>query len=236
MPDKASSNQTTYFWADKIPKPLAPYLYERPGPMNVLDVGCGEGGFLFALSKLPIWDEIPEAWGVDLSDRHLESTRKVSPKIKALKCDAQTLPGVPDAHFGLVAASMVIEHVDDDSEMLKSLYRVAAPGGTVYLSTVCKKPYAWYYRKNKQGQAVLDPEHVREYAFDSDLPGQCRKLGFKVENEAKTPLSYPLCDFILHRLKVGKAEIYESPLMALLRKLQIPIPGYYVWELVLKKD
>ena len=55
--------------------------------------------------------------------------------------DAAALP-YPDAHFGLIAALDVIEHVEDDGAALAELARVARPGAALLLS-VPLHPARW---------------------------------------------------------------------------------------------
>ena len=111
-----------------------------------------------------------EVWAVDLSKvrishiQHLRST-----KVKIIKADAQSLEGVPDNYFDLVISTQVIEHVENDVEMLESLYRIARPGAIIYIDTVFKKRYGFYFYKNRMNKHVLDPTHEREYTKISDL-------------------------------------------------------------------
>ena len=89
-----------------------------PSP-RILDAGCGTGRNLVEFGGLG------EAHGIDFS---AEAVRF---------CHRRGLPGVqqaaieelpfPDAHFDVVLATDVIEHLDDDRVALAELRRVTAP-------------------------------------------------------------------------------------------------------------
>ena len=104
---------------------------------NVLDVGCGPGNHLVALStgkpKLLV--------GVDIDERFLATGRpkideliSLSSTFPCLICAA--LPTLPfaDSTFDLVTCFLVMPHVPDDKIALSELARVLKPGGMLALS------------------------------------------------------------------------------------------------------
>ena len=107
---------------------------------KVLDVGCGPGNLLIALSV-----DAPELLvGVDIDAAFLRygrsriqestairSTRSAVPRL--LSAALPSLP-FPDATFDLVTCFLVMPHVPDDREALMELTRVLKPGGTLALS------------------------------------------------------------------------------------------------------
>jgi hypothetical protein len=106
-------------------------------------------------------------------------------------------------------------------------------GGTVYLSTVFKKWYGWYfYRCN--GKWRLDPTHLREYTADSQLLPLFEKHGFKVVKTHKALFSFPPVDMFLRLLHV-KDHVFNNKFVNLLRKIKVPIIGYYNWEMVFER-
>ena len=104
---------------------------------RVLDVGCGPGNLLVALSA-----DAPERLiGVDVDIRflmfgrsHIEKLNQRPPEIPHLICAA--LPTLPfaDATFDLVTCFLVLPHVPDDTGALTELARVLRPGGTLAIS------------------------------------------------------------------------------------------------------
>src|SRR4051794_40759304 len=100
-------------------------LRHCPKPPNekplLLDIGCGTGLFL---SKE---DHDKTAIGVDFSREALEFTRRRG--LSRLVCaDSQSLPFTAES-FDIVTAFDHIEHVEDDAELIREVYRVLRPGG-----------------------------------------------------------------------------------------------------------
>ena len=88
--------------------------------IRILDVGCGTGANLEMLSQFG------EAEGVDVSDDALEFCRRKGLKVQ--KGLAETLP-YADETFDVTTALDVVEHLDDDIEGLKEMFRVTKRGG-----------------------------------------------------------------------------------------------------------
>lgn len=104
---------------------------------RVLDVGCGPGNLLAALST-----DIPKLLiGVDVDETFLTIGRS---KIEKLIDPPATypvfirgsLPSLPfsDATFDIVTCFLVMPHVPDDRVALTELARVLKPGGTLAIS------------------------------------------------------------------------------------------------------
>jgi SAM-dependent methyltransferase len=107
---------------DKMSKSLAPLDADKGVrfPLRILDVGCGTGANIEMLSQYG------DAEGVDVSDDALEFCRKKGLTVQ--KGLAERLP-YDDGSFDLTTALDVIEHLDDDVEGLKEMYRVTREGG-----------------------------------------------------------------------------------------------------------
>ena len=104
---------------------------------KVLDVGCGPGNLLVALSA-----DIPEFLvGVDVDTIFLRVGRSEIEKLigksamtpALLRAALPTLP-FADASFDLVTCFLVMPHVPDDRGALTELARVLKPGGTLAIS------------------------------------------------------------------------------------------------------
>ena len=81
----------------------------------------------------------------------------------------------------------------------------------------------------------LDPTHVREYSSDEQLFNIIDKSKFKILENKKTLQEFPILDFFINRLEIKNRELYRSNFIKIMRKIKIPIIGYYNWEIVLKK-
>ena len=104
---------------------------------RVLDVGCGPGNLLVALST----DTPKFLVGVDVDAIFLSVGRSQVEKLVEkpaavpvlLRAALPTLP-FADASFDLVTCFLVMPHVPDDSVALTELARVLKPGGTLAVS------------------------------------------------------------------------------------------------------
>lgn len=104
---------------------------------RVLDVGCGPGNLLVALST-----DTPELLvGVDVDAIFLKAGRSQIGKLiespsaqPALLCASLPILPFADASFDLVTCFLVMPHVPDDTAALTELARVLKPGGTLAIS------------------------------------------------------------------------------------------------------
>lgn len=221
----------TQFYTQDVPPLLAKFL-EGNNWTSCLDLGCGDGALLYALNKKGyLSDKL--VYAVDLSSSRLELVNHINPNIICLPhdvCETQ----IEDASIDFMISTQVIEHVASDAQMLEEVHRTLTPGGTVYLSTIFKRWYGWYfYRCN--GKWTIDPTHVREYTHDSQLLDLFRKHQLEILECKKTLDGRPLVDAALRRLGAGRSA-YDNRLLKLFRSVSIPIPGYYIWEIVARKS
>ncbi|RKY26274.1 MAG: class I SAM-dependent methyltransferase [Planctomycetota bacterium] len=215
----------------EIPEPLRGLL--GGGWRSFLDLGCGDGGLLLAIEQAGFFDYASqEVHGVDLSANRVARMKQLCPSVHGhVGSVCEPLP-IAAGSIDLLASTMVLEHVPDDSKMLAEIARLLAPGGRAYISTVFKKPWAWYYYR-ANGQWVLDPTHRREYRDEAPVLRALQAAGLAVELSCKTPMWFPVMDFIFRRLR--RPGIYAHPLWSKLRALKVPICGYRTWELVCYK-
>ena len=104
---------------------------------TVLDVGCGPGNLLVALST-----DAPELLiGVDVDETFLVYGRSqiqnsIDPSFAVPTLLCASLPTLPfaDETFDLVTCFLVMPHVPDDRLALTELARVLKPGGTLAIS------------------------------------------------------------------------------------------------------
>ncbi|MCG9130837.1 class I SAM-dependent methyltransferase [Candidatus Poribacteria bacterium] len=104
---------------------------------RVLDVGCGPGNLLVALST-----DAPELLiGVDIDETFLvfgrsQIQKSIAPPSAVPTLLRASLPTLPfaDETFDLVTCFLVMPHVPDDTVALTELARVLKPGGTLAIS------------------------------------------------------------------------------------------------------
>jgi SAM-dependent methyltransferase len=105
-------------------------LAEMRGDEQVLDVGCGNGGYLGTLRARGHRGLI---CGADLSIGMLHSARRATDG-PLLRSDAQALPFADDT-FDVVLAMHMLYHVPDRPLAIAELRRVLRPGGVALVVT-----------------------------------------------------------------------------------------------------
>jgi SAM-dependent methyltransferase len=92
----------------------------KPGGLDILDLGCGEGRFLKRLrQRQPNWT----IKGVDpRPPRHADS---------GIASGSTMQIPFPDASFDGVYLTIVLQHIDDVDASLAEIFRVLRPGGVL---------------------------------------------------------------------------------------------------------
>lgn len=216
-----------------VPGRVRTLLRQLPNDGTVLDVGCGDGMLLRAMAGA-LEAKHAQLRGVDLSPVRVERARARGAFEVAVD-SAETLETVDDASIDLLVSSQVIEHVDD-ARMAGAVARVMRPGARAYVTTVFKRRWARYFYRSPGGWA-LDPTHLREYEAKEALFQLFEAHGLEVESDALEPLAYPLVDPLLKRMGGVGASLRPRTLRAItrIRALRVPIPGYFNWEIVLRR-
>lgn len=224
------------YYGMTIPKTLKKYL-DKTTFKTIIDCGCGDGALIYVLNKRGYFKD-KKVIGVDLSQNRINLIRKINPKIQAFVDDAEKLKHIKNDSIDFFMSTHVIEHVNDKT-MLGTIGRVVKKGGTIYIATIFKKWYGWYYYR-KDGKWVMDVTHLREYKHDKELIDIVNKKIFRVLETKKTQLYFPIIDFVIRRLfmnnLIKNREVFiHNPVFNFLRNFRIPVPGYYNWEIILKK-
>jgi len=219
------------FYSNYTPPLLEKYL-KNENYVNLLDCGCGDGSLLYSLNISNYLDG-KNIFAIDLSKNRIEIVKSINDKIIATVDSAEELKTIPDDSIDFFISTQVIEHVDE-IKMISQIEKKVKSGGIIYISTVFKKWYGWYFYKNGN-KWVLDPTHLREYSSDEQLLSLFNSSHFKLLEQNKQLQWFPISDFIVKRIKLADRRIYENMIMKIIRKIRIPILGYYNWEIVLKK-
>ncbi len=223
-----------HYYIDEIPELLDSLFKNNINFENIADLGCGDGAILFALSKKGYLQNIKTIFALDISAERIDAVRKIDEKITCQVADVSNLNIIQDNFLDLVISNQVIEHIPDEDRFVKEMSRVLRPHGLLYLSTVFKKWYGWYFYRNSQDAWVLDPAHLREYTQEENLLDIIKKYNFSVIKNRKHLQWFPVTDFFCKRLGLSR-RIYQNKIIRYLRMFKIPIPGYYNWEMLLVK-
>lgn len=155
-------NGFMYGW---VVKALTPFL--KPGA-KFLDVGCGGGDIvLFAASKGL------DATGTDISEKVIEACSAsalaldLKGKAKFRASLIQELD-LPSNSCDLILCNQVIEHVPDDSVVLRSIRELLSPDGNAVIAVPAHESPFHRLRVKLTGKDRFDEEvgHLRRYSHD----------------------------------------------------------------------
>lgn len=223
-------------YSTTIPPTLKKYL-DAVHYKSILDCGCGDGSLLFILKQNNYFKD-KKIYALDLSKNRINLVKKIDPKINAFVDNAETMRKIKNNSIDFFMSKHVVEHVNDQ-KMLAAVSRIMKKNGIVYIATIFKKWYGWYYYR-KDGKWVMDLTHLREYMHDEELLDLIDTKKFRILETQKTLLRFPIIDFFIRRLYMSglikNRELFNNnSLFNLMQKLTIPVPGYYNWDIVLKK-
>lgn len=123
---------------------------QLPAHSRILDFGCGD-----ALA-FPLLQRYGDVYGIE-PDRRLVSPQ--NPYADRIHHFPVPHPNYRDQAYNLITALDVLEHLDDDQQVVNELYSMLAPGG-VLLVTVPASMALW------DAHDVLN-EHRRRYSSDA---------------------------------------------------------------------
>jgi ubiquinone/menaquinone biosynthesis C-methylase UbiE len=218
-----------HFDVERLPRLLARSL--PAGPLALADIGCGDGPLFAALIRSGLIDETRAVFAVDLEAARLERVSERFPWIRTVVAGADRIPEIGDGALDAVVSTMVMEHVPDERAYLAEIRRVLQPSGRAYLTTVFKKPWAWYFRK-RDGESVLDTSHLREYTDLTAFRDLVESAGLRIVALERNRLWFPLLDPLLFR--IGRRLRSRSRVLRVLRAPKVPIPGYFSLEIVVE--
>lgn len=132
-------------------KVIKDYLGSRyKGKLNVLDYGFGHGSLLLKYNKNH------ELYGCDISEEAVFNFPSVA-KLKGFDVKTGTveefLTKYRDVKFDVISLSHIIEHVDDDVLLLKSLVDKLSQNGVLLVNVPINE--VW-----------IDPKHIRKYDLE----------------------------------------------------------------------
>lgn len=131
-----------------------------PRARSLLEIGCGTGNILAAFLEQGLLNRVV---GSEAHPEGLAFAARRAPGAELLQMDARRIPY--RAEFDVVAAFDVIEHVEEDEQVLAGMYAACRPGGGILL-TVPQHAWLWSRRDEFAG-------HLRRY----DCAALLRKLG-----------------------------------------------------------
>lgn len=209
-PFDVESKVESFHWWFVVRRKLLKFLLRSISiPKNCLaiDIGCGTGSNLKTLASAGL-----DAIGLDRSIYALTLFKKKA-NLPLLAGDLNRLP-IKTKSIGLIVAMDILEHLDDDANGIRELYRALGKGGILIITvpafkslwgiqdvvTGHKRRYSKKETVNKLcegGFNILKSSYFNFFLFFPILIARriIRLLGFKIDSENE--VNFPLINFFL---------------------------------------
>ncbi len=135
---------------------------------NILEVGCGEGGFLAAVKEI----HNLEAWGVDISESAISCASGLIDKAICVDL-TENMDVLPEGYFDAIFFNDVIEHIIDPGNLLKNIASKLAPNGVVIASIPNARHFKmllmllWDKDFKYEKAGLMDEAHLRFFTRKS---------------------------------------------------------------------
>jgi 2-polyprenyl-3-methyl-5-hydroxy-6-metoxy-1,4-benzoquinol methylase len=186
-------------------------IYEKK-PKNILEVGCGRGFYLKALSYFDFPKQIV---GVDINPDYIEEAKQSvqDTRIKLIQGSIYDLPFKQNS-FDLVICSEVLEHLRDDRQALLVLRKLVKPGGYILgsvpnihypflwdpLNWILEKFFKIHIPSHIWWLAGIWADHSRLYSYQ-DIKSLFAKTRFSIEKiELFIHSCIPFSHFLLYAI------------------------------------
>lgn len=148
-------------------------------PVNILDVGCGEGDFIMHFHEYN-----SNIWAIEPVEKF---AKIASSKVNKLICQPveEAIKELPDGYFDYIFFNDVLEHLYDPEEILLQIKSKLKPDGFIVTSI----PNVRFFQNLKEvlvkqdweykDQGILDDTHIRFFTQKSILR-MWDKLNFKI--------------------------------------------------------
>ncbi|MEK7866796.1 MAG: class I SAM-dependent methyltransferase [Planctomycetota bacterium] len=190
--------EAEHFWFRARNRLIAWALRTRfPGARTFLEIGCGTGFVLSGLSTA-----VPGLLlhGSEFSIAGLPYAAARVPSARLFQMDARKIPFAEE--FDVIGAFDVLEHIEEDLDVLARMREATAPGGGI-LVTVPQHRFLWSPTDERAG-------HVRRYGR-RDLVRKVRRAGLRVEL-ATSFVSLLLPAMLASRLSARRTTSTRDPL------------------------
>jgi len=198
----------------------------------VLDVGCGTGNYLFALSEIVGCD----CWGIDPSEAMLAEAQSRLTQAH-LYCASAERMKLPADQFDLVFAVDVVHHLTNRSSVFHQCLRALRPGGKLCLVTEStemlrqREPHATYFPD------AIEIEMAR-YPNVAVLKSELIAAGFVDFQELEVELQAELTDIEPYRAKAHSSLqlISQDAFDVGIKRLEEALssgPIRYIWRYIL---
>jgi SAM-dependent methyltransferase len=213
-------HQSRLAWGQKI---IVKYLAD-PNTLDVLDYGCGTGGFLYQLSKKM---KFRSCLGVDVAEGAIEKALNRSSNYSQIKKnDFNAVSGMD-----LIFLMDALEHIENDEAFLRNIFGKMKIGAHLLISVPAfsclfsswDKALGHYrrYKKNNLGQVIKvtgGSVIYMDYAFSYLFPAVALKRIIGQAKYDKNNCEFPFVPSFLSSIllklnafEVASAEVFSIP-------------------------
>ena len=131
-----------HFHSEEIPEFLASALKKKSN-ITIADLGAGDGSLLVGLKIQGHLKNAKKVIAVDLSEERCLRLKKIE-GLSVVCADVTKVNKLRSNTIDLIICTQVIEHVDQ-YKLLREIKRLLTPEGILYIASIVKKPYGWWY-------------------------------------------------------------------------------------------
>jgi SAM-dependent methyltransferase len=164
--DLAAAEATNFWYRARNDLITWAIRHHFPDLQSLLEIGCGTG---FALSGIRAAFPSAELTGSEIIAAGLEFAAKRVPSAQFFQMDGRNIPFRD--HFDVIGAFDVVEHIDEDTEVMREMWRALRPGGGLVLA-VPQHPSLWSPHDEYT-------RHVRRYT-GPELRRKVTEAGFRI--------------------------------------------------------
>lgn len=203
-----------------------------PGIKRFLEVGCGTGFVLEAISR---HQENVELFGSEYFEEGLVYARQRVPSAHFRQLDATVMDDIDC--FDAIGAFDVLEHIDEDEKVIANLARATVPGG-VLLITVPQHRWLWsavdehacHVRRYTRGELVSKVERAGlQVEYVSSFVSMLLPLMWLSRLRAKKDIDDPMREFKIPRwLNAGLESVMRLEHVCMRAGIRFPVGGSLV--------
>lgn len=192
---------------------------------KILDVGCGNGLFLYNLKRFGAFD----VYGVDISDYAVRQARE---KLSLFNVNSGLLEeqSFSDNFFDVITLNHVIEHLPDPKKTLLEVGRILKPKGLLIITT----PNAASINLKIFGQywfALETPRHLNIFSTRS-----LSKIVEQADTFSIKKIDYNISNYIFARSLIFLFKIKSPFLSDLLMKFKVLLTPFFYLVPKKKRD
>lgn len=221
--DVTAEIEARSFWCrsrNRVLRQMFERFTDRSRPLDVLEIGCGIGGVIGELRRLPNL----RLTGSEVSIHGLRYARTKLPGVEFIQLDATDIPF--RGEFDVIGAFDVLEHIDADERVMAEVFEALRPAG---LFVVTVPQYQWMWSR-------LDElvHHKRRYGR-RDLVDKLGRAGFEIlYTTSFVTALFPF--MLLTRLRGRAGRQSDDPKAEFAAQVNLPRPLNALFDWVMRVD